>query len=308
MGLAIRTDELTRHFGALCAVDRLGLAVPEGSVFGFLGPNGAGKTTTILLLLGLLEPTAGHAHVLGHDTRTQAERIRERTGALLEHPGLYEQLSARDNLAFYARIHRLSTTDAQRRIANLLGEMGLWDRRDERIAKWSKGMRQKLAIARALLHRPSLVFLDEPTAGLDVVAAAAVRDTLASLARDEGVTIFLTTHNMAEAERLCSHVAVIREGRLLAVGTAEEIMHGDTSRATIRGRDFTPEALEAVRAIPGVRSARLNGTQLVVTLDRGADTAPIPSRLIAAGAQVEELVRERLSLEEAFLRLVEEDG
>jgi ABC-2 type transport system ATP-binding protein len=307
MGLAIQANGLTRDFGALRAVDQLSLGVPEGGIFGFLGPNGAGKTTTILLLLGLLELTAGHALVLGCDPRTQGDRIRERTGALLEHPGLYEQLSAFDNLAFYARIHRLSTTDAQRRIADLLSEMGLWDRRSERIAKWSKGMQQKLAIARALLHRPSLVFLDEPTAGLDVVAAAAVRDTLASLALNQGMTVFLTTHNMAEAERLCSRIAVIRDGRLLAVGTSEEIKRTDTPRATIHGRGFTPGAIEAVRAIAGVRSARLENAQLLLTLDPSTDTAPILNRLIASGVQVEELIRDKASLEEAFLRLVEED-
>lgn len=305
---AIQTNDLTRDFGALRAVDRLSLTVPEGKIFGFLGPNGAGKTTTILLLLGLLEPSGGRAQVLGYDTRTQGDRIRERTGALLEHPGLYEQLSAFDNLAFYARIHHLSEAESRRRIEGFLTEMGLWERRGERIAKWSKGMQQKLAIARALLHRPSLVFLDEPTAGLDVVAATAVRETLAALARNGGTTIFLTTHNMAEAERLCSRIAVIREGRLLAVGGAEEIRRRDTSRATISGRGFTPATIETVLTVPGVRSARLEDARLILILEPGADTAPILNRLVVSGAQVEEFVREQVSLEEAFLRLVEEDG
>src|SRR5215472_16195192 len=153
---AIRTTKLTRDFGSVRAIDALTLEVPPGIIFGFLGANGAGKTTTINLLLGLLEPTSGQAQVLGFDTRTQGSSIRERTGALLEFSGLYERLTAEDNL-------------------------GLYDRRTERVGTWSRGMKQKLAITRVLLHRPPLIFLDEPTAGLDPVAAAEMRDDLAGL-------------------------------------------------------------------------------------------------------------------------------
>jgi len=164
---AIRAEKLTRVFGAVRALDGLDLEVPPGIVFGFLGPNGAGKTTTIRLLLGLLEPSGGRAAVLGLDTRSGADGIRDRSGALLEHHGLYERLSAEDNLAFYARAWRLSGDARRRRIRELLESLGLWERRAEPVGRWSRGMKQKLAVARALLHRPSLLFLDEPTAGLD---------------------------------------------------------------------------------------------------------------------------------------------
>src|SRR5215467_13411015 len=178
---AIRTTGLTRAFGNVRAVDALTLEVPSGIIFGFLGANGAGKTTSINLLLGLLEPTAGRAEVLGFDTRRQGSAIRERTGALLEYSGLYERLSAEDNLDFYGRVWHLSTAERQERIKQLLTHVGLYERRHERVGTWSRGMKQKLAITRVLLHRPALIFLDEPTAGLDPVAAAGLRDDLERL-------------------------------------------------------------------------------------------------------------------------------
>ena len=226
---AIRIEHLTRDFPAVRAVDDLTFEVPAGVVFGFLGPNGSGKTTTIRLLLGLLEPTAGRAEVLGYDVRDAAGEIRERTGALLEHSGLYERLTAWDNLEFFGRIWRIPPEVRADRIRELLDHVGLWERRKEAVGGWSRGMKQKLAVARALLHRPQLIFLDEPTAGLDPLAAAALRKDLAGLAASEGVTVFLTTHNLSEAEKLCSLVAVIRDGRLLALGAPGEL-RGETGR------------------------------------------------------------------------------
>ena len=182
---AIRVDALVRSFGVLRAVDELTLEVPTGIIFGFLGPNGAGKTTTINLLLGLLEPTSGRAEVLGFDPWTRGEEVRGRTGAVLEHTGVYEQLSAEENLEFYGRVWRIPTDARRARIHELLTAMDLWDRRREKAGTWSRGMQQRLALARALLHRPSLLFLDEPTAGLDVMAATSVRDDLASTGQDD---------------------------------------------------------------------------------------------------------------------------
>jgi len=308
MTAAIRTENLTRNFGPIRAVDGLSLEVPAGTIFGFLGPNGAGKTTTIRLLLGLLEPTAGRAEVLGFDTRTQADEIRARTGALLEHHGLYERLSAEDNLEFYGRVWRLSRTERQARIRELLTHLGLWERRKERVATWSRGMKQKLALARALLHRPSLIFLDEPTAGLDPVAAAAVRDDLAALVAREGVTVFLTTHNLAEAEKLCHQVGVIREGRLLAVGRPDELRsRAKAPRVRVVGRGFTDEVLALLRARPEVVEVAREDGILALTLREGTDTAPLITAMVNAGAQVEEVRRDEASLEKVFLTLMEEE-
>src|SRR5258708_10360382 len=208
----IHIEHLSRFFGTVKALDDLSLEVPAGIVFGFLGPNGAGKTTTIHLLLGLLEPTMGQARVLGFDTRTQADAIRARSGALLEFAGLYERMSAQDNLDLYGRIYRMPAPARRARIKELLTHLDLWERRQGQVSTWSRGMKQKLAVARALFHHPPLVFLDEPTAGFDPVAAAALRDDLASLVAREGVTVFLNTHNLTEAEKLCALLAVFRQG------------------------------------------------------------------------------------------------
>lgn len=315
----IRTQNLTRdfqtvrtpggnsHSGIVRAVDNLTLNIPSGTVFGFLGPNGSGKTTTIRLLLGLLEPTQGRAEVFGYDTRTQAASIREQTGALLEHTGLYERLSAEDNLEFYGRIAHLPAGERRARMQELLTHMNLWDRRKEPVNTWSRGMKQKLAIARALMHRPKLIFLDEPTAGLDPVAAAALREDLAQLALESQVTIFLTTHNLTDAEKLCEQVAVIRAGKLLAVGSLEALRsRGGGTVAEIRGTNITPALIEQVKALPGVTNMRAERDGFLVELKPGAELPPIVTHLVMGGAQVEEARKSKASLEEIFLDLVEE--
>jgi ABC-2 type transport system ATP-binding protein len=312
---AIRIQNLTHDFQTrgkkskrVRAIDGLSLEVPTGAVFGFLGPNGAGKTTTIRLLLGLLKPTAGRVEVLGYDTHTQADQVRTHTGALLEHTGLYEQLSAQDNLEFYARAWRLSASERRIRIAQLLNHIGLWERRAEPVGKWSRGMKQKLALARALLHRPSLLLLDEPTAGLDVASAVAVREELVALAEREHVTIFVTTHNMAEAETICSQVAVIRQGKLVALGHPDELRARTSgSRVEVYGSGFTEAILALLRARPEIAAARLQNAHLTIDLSQETSLAPLVSLMVAAGAQVEEVRRDKASLEEVFLALTEEE-
>ena len=305
---AIQIENLTRDFGSTRAVDGLSLEVPAGTVFGFLGPNGSGKTTTINMLLGLLEPTGGRAEVLGFDIRTEADEIRARTGALLEHPGVYEQLSAEDNLEFYGRIWRLPDRERRGRIKELLTHMELWDRRRERVRTWSRGMQQKLALARALMHRPPLVFLDEPTAGLDVVAAATLRADLTSLASHEGVTIFMTTHNMAEAEQVCSRVGVIRRGRLVGLGHPDELRaQAGGPQVEIAGRGLSEGVAALVRALPQVVSADLQHGRLTARLRDEADAPLVVSTLVGAGVQVEEVQRGRASLEDAFLAMMKEN-
>lgn len=306
--IAIRTENLARDFGSVRAVDDLSLEIPAGIVFGFIGPNGSGKTTTIRLLMGLLDPGRGRAEVLGFDTQTQAGEIRERCGALLEHAGLYERLSAEDNLELYGRIWRLSAADRKARTKELLTHLGLWERRGEKVVGWSRGMRQKLAVARSLLHRPSLIFLDEPTAGLDPMAAAALRNDLLSLAAREGVTIFLTTHNLTEAEKLCALVGVIRAGRLLAVGSPDQLRaKAGGHQAVILGRGFSELALASLREQPEVAAATLQDGRLVIDLKKEVEIAPLIGLLVNSGAQVEEAHKGNASLEEVFLSLMEEE-
>ncbi|HWR54480.1 MAG TPA: ABC transporter ATP-binding protein [Bryobacteraceae bacterium] len=305
---AIRTEGLTRDFAAVRAVDSLSFEVPRGAVFGFLGPNGSGKTTTIRILLGLVEPSGGRAEVLGHDVRTGGDAIRERCGALLEHHGLYERFSAEDNLDLYGRIWRMNATARRARVRELLDKLGLWERRKENVGKWSRGMKQKLAVARALFHHPELIFLDEPTAGLDPIAAAALRDDLAHLAACEGTTVFLTTHNLNEADKLCNSVAVIREGRLLAIGSPDELRaRTGSQQAEVVGRGFDAGTLAALRALPDVLDAHAANGHLTIDLSAGADVSNIVATLVGAGASVEEVRKGKASLEDVFLTLMEED-
>jgi ABC-2 type transport system ATP-binding protein len=306
--LAIQTDALTRVFksgsGSVIALDGLSLEVPRGRIFGLLGPNGAGKTTMVRLLLGLLRPTTGNVRVLGHDPATAGAHIRERAGALLEHDGLYERLTAYDNLEFYARVWRLGSEQRKHRIQTLLERFGLWDRRFDTAGTWSRGMKRKLALARALLHKPELIFLDEPTAGLDPGAAAALREDLAALATQEHATIFLNTHNLAEAERLCDNIGVIGRGRLLAQGAPHELRRRfQSDRVEISGRAFQADWSDQLSALPGVEEADLRDGRITIRLNRSGSAAPIVAWLVQHGAQIEEVRRADASLEDVYLQV-----
>jgi ABC-2 type transport system ATP-binding protein len=305
----IETENLRRDFGEIHAVDGISFEVPSGIIFGFLGPNGSGKTTTIRLLLGLLEPSAGRAKVLGYDTALQSDGIRQESGALLEYTSLYERMTAEDNLEFYGRVWRIPAEERRARIRELLDSINLWERRREIVRDWSRGMRQKLAVARALLHHPKLIFMDEPTAGLDPVAAAALHEDLAALVKQQGTTVFLTTHNLAEAERLCTKLAVINEGRLLAIGSPDELGRKQGGRRlVVTGSGFVEEALVGLRAHPEVSDVHLKEGRILVDLKTDIGTAPLVQMLVSAGVEIDEVRKERASLEEVFLTLLEEEN
>ena len=305
----IHAEHLCRSFGTIKAVDDLSMDVPAGIIFGFLGPNGAGKTTTIHLLLGLLEPTQGKARVMGFDTRSQADEIRNRSGALLEFSGLYERMSAEDNLDLYGRIYRMPGPERKARAKELLTHLDLWDRRKEKVGNWSRGMKQKIAIARALFHHPPLVFLDEPTAGLDPVAAAALRADLTSLVANEGVTVFLNTHNLAEAEKLCAQVGVIRKGKLLALGNPDELrLREGGNKVEIIGRGFDEKTLTLLQARPEVRRAEIQNSRLMIDIHGESRIGPLVTLIVQSGAEVEDISRGGESLEDLFLTLMQEEN
>jgi ABC-2 type transport system ATP-binding protein len=305
---AIKTEDLSRDFGQIKAVEDLTIQVPTGSVFGFLGPNGAGKTTTIRLLLGLLEATRGTARVLGHNIQNESDLIRVQCGALLEHNGIYERLSAENNLEFYGRVWRIPAHERQARIKELLSNLDLWDRRKEPVGTWSRGMKQKLAMARALFHRPKLLFLDEPTAGLDPAAAARLRDNLEKLVQLEGVTVFLNTHNLTEAERLCQQIGIIRRGELVGIGSPGDLRTGaGKPQLIVTGKDFSSQVISELQSSPGVVSVDQSNNRLIIELEKVIESAPLVSKLVASGAQVEEVTKSQSSLEEVFLTLINED-
>jgi len=305
----IHTEHLCRSFGAIKAVDGLSMDVPSGIVFGFLGPNGAGKTTTIHLLLGLLEPTQGKARVMGFDTRSQANEIRNRSGALLEFSGLYERMSAEDNLDLYGRIYRMSGPERKARAKELFTHLDLWDRRKEKVGNWSRGMKQKIAIARALLHRPPLVFLDEPTAGLDPVAAAALHADLTRLVASEGVTVFLNTHNLAEAEKLCTQVGIIRNGKLITIGDPHELrLRNGGRKIEIIGKDFNQRTLTLLQARPEVKHAEFQNGRLIIELNGENKIGPLVTLIVQSGAEIEDICKGGQSLEDLFLTLMQEEN
>jgi ABC-2 type transport system ATP-binding protein len=300
-GPALTASHLGRRFGDRWAVRDIELSVRRGEVLGLLGPNGAGKTTTVRLLTALIEPSEGTATIDGFDVRERPDDVRARVGILTETPGLYEKLSATANLDFFGRLHRLEAGVRAERIERYLRLFDLWDRRDDAAGTFSKGMKQKLAIARALLHDPSVVFLDEPTAALDPEAAFVVREAIETLQR-VGRTIVLATHNLDEADRLCDRIAFVRGG-LLRVDSPAALRGSIGARGlSIRlGLPATDDQLGAVRAIDGVTAATSNDGMLRVGADDPESIAPYVVRaLVAAGGDIVEVRPERMSLEQIY--------
>ena len=309
MRTILRTEALTKRFGTLTAVDRLDLEVREGEVFGFLGPNGAGKTTTLRLLCALIGPTSGTATVAGYRLGRDDGKIRAVVGILTEQPGLYERQSAWDNLLFYATLYGLPPAAARAQAERFLRLMGLWDRRDQAVVTFSRGMKQKMAIARAALHEPRILFLDEPTTGLDPDAAKTVREFIVAL-RGEGRTVFLCTHNLDEADRLCDRIAFFRH-QVIRIDTPDRLRAELYGRATEFRLLPSPRAedLARVRAVAGVRDARLENGSIIVEAADPLTTNPLLVRaLIDGGAEIAFVTERKAHLEDVYLRIVEEQG
>lgn len=300
----IMTDHLTRRFNGVTAVDGLTMAVGHGEVFGLLGHNGAGKTTTVRLLNGVLSPSAGALRVLGFDPAVDGPALRRRTGVLTETPSLDERMTARENLVFYAELYDLPEARIAARIDDLLDRFNLTDRADEMVGAYSKGMKQRLALARALIHGPELLFLDEPTAGLDPVAARKVHNLILRLSEREGRTVLLCTHNLIEAQRLCDRVAVLEHGRVLALGTPAELSRRYT-RAHRLEIEFDPatrgavfDALGDVEPVAAVEAGRL----LLVGVDH--ESVPgLVARLARHGARIYRVTPDEPTLEDVYFAL-----
>jgi len=298
----INTKGLSKRFGDVLAVDGLDMEVRPGEIFGFLGPNGAGKTTTIRMLSALISPTSGKAKVAGYEVGREDNEIRRNVGILTESPGLYDRLSAERNLSFFAELHDVEDVAGQ--VERYLRLLGLWDRRGDVAATFSKGMRQKLAIARAMLHEPKVLLLDEPTAGLDPEMARLVREFIGEL-KDKGRTIFLCTHNLDEADRLCDRIAVVNT-HLLALDTPEALRAKLYDRVVVVHLSAASPAYEkVVSKQPFVRSVEIKENKLVVGLDDPEKNNPELIRvLVDAGADIQFVGELRRSLEEIYLRLV----
>ncbi|MBX5489688.1 MAG: ABC transporter ATP-binding protein [Chloroflexi bacterium] len=301
----IEARGLAKQFGTRTALHSISFQVAEGEIYGLLGRNGAGKTTTVRILACLLRPSAGTARVAGYDISTEAAQVRARVGILTEVPGLYERLNAWEYLDFFGEMYRLPGPVRRARAEELLRLLGLWEVRRQRLRAFSKGMKQKVAIARALLHQPRVLFFDEPTAALDPESAKTVRDYLRYLAEEGRVTVLLCTHNLAEAEQLCRRLSIVRDGRQIAEGTPAELKARIGQRMVLRLRDPRPELLRELAATPGVEGVeRLDGRVYFRASAPDQVNPRVVARLVAAGAEVIALETEEVNLEEVYLALV----
>jgi ABC-2 type transport system ATP-binding protein len=298
----IHTENLGKKFGEITAVEGLNLDIPEGEVFGFLGPNGAGKTTTVRMLTTLISPTAGSAAVAGFKVGEQDTEIRRRVGVLTETPGMYDNLSAEYNLRLFAELYEVNNISGQ--VEKYLKMLGLYERRLDPAGTFSKGMKQKLAIARALLHEPRILFLDEPTSGLDPEASHMVREFISEL-RKEGRTIFLCTHNLDEADRLCDRIGVFKT-RLLVVDSPARLRSSIFGRKVVfHLRSAGENIAGSIRKLEFVKEAKVIENKLVVTLDNPDMQNPtIVRTLVSLGADIQFVGELRHSLEDVYLELV----
>jgi ABC-2 type transport system ATP-binding protein len=300
-----------RKVKEVLAVDGITFGVAQGELFGLLGPNGAGKTTTVKMLTTLLAPTAGQACVLGSDVVQEADRVRRRIGFVFGgERGLYWRLSGHDNLVYFANLYHVPPEVQKRRIPYLLDLVGLGGRGEEKIQGYSRGMKQRLHIARALMHDPELLFLDEPTIGLDPVGARELRNTIRDL-QSEQKTILLTTHYMFEADALCQRIAVINRGQIVALDTPTELKHhvSDLSVVEVEVFGIPSDAIERIRALGGVDMVSVENRNqkqaLLIQSDNGAAAvAPVVSTLEGLGLRVGNVVVREPTLEDAYVRLV----
>ncbi|MDD2521866.1 MAG: ABC transporter ATP-binding protein [Anaerolineaceae bacterium] len=306
----IKTRGLTKIFKIgkkqeteLIAVDNLSLEVERGEVFGFLGPNGAGKTTTVRMLTGLIRPSAGSAQVAGFELGKEDTNIRRNVGILTESPGMYERLTAEKNLTIFANLY--DVPDVEKSVNKYLSMLGLWERRHDTVGSFSKGMRQKLAVARALIHEPQILFLDEPTTGLDPEASKTVRDFIEEL-KTEGRTIFMTTHNLDEAERLCDRVGIFQQ-KLLTLDSPASLRDKMFGRKVVfHLRELQASWVNLVAGIAGAENVEAVDNKLVVSLKDPEERNPeIIKALVLAGAQVQFVGEIRHSLEQIYLEMVQ---
>jgi ABC-2 type transport system ATP-binding protein len=309
MNSIINVENIERTFGSTKAIDGISFSVDEGEVFGVLGPNGSGKTTLVRLLNGVLAPTSGKAFLFGKDVTLDGAYVRARTGVLTETPSLYERLSARKNLSFFGRFYGIPDADIPQRIEKILSLLNLADRGDEAAGGFSKGMKQRLAIARALIHDPQIIFLDEPTSGLDPEASRQVDGIIRELASDKGKTIFLCTHNLNQAQHLCSRVAMLNKGRILAQGSIHDLTDRLWKAVPVEIEFFTlppSVVIDKIREMDGVTIDSQVGNNLTLRVAK-KDLVPSLIRIaVRNGGEIYRVTPRDSSLEEIYFAVQEQ--
>ena len=302
MALAIEMIDLCKTFGTLRAVDHLSLTVERGEIFGLLGPNGSGKTTTINMLSGLSVPTSGEVRVMGYEVRRHARAVRQLLGAVPQETALYEELSAWTNMEFHADLFGIPRQAKKERITTMLQLVQLLDRKDSRVATFSGGMKRRLALARALLHDPQLIYLDEPTLGVDIQARRAIWDYILSL-RDQGKTVLITTNYLEEAQALCERLAIIDHGKLVALDTPQHLKQTYGGSVVEVETAWPTTAVEELHALAGVKELKQEGTHLTITTEGVHHVVPQIINLVSQGNELRDLAVREPTLDEIFLRL-----
>ncbi len=300
----ISVENLTKKFGDITAVDNISFNIEEGQIFGFLGPNGAGKTTTIRMLSTLIKPTNGKINIDGRDASRDGDYIRSIIGILTETPGMYEKISAYENLNYFSGFYNLEEKRRKDNIKRFMDMFDLWERRNDLVKTYSKGMKQKLALARALIHEPKILFLDEPTAALDPESAYMVRKFIEDL-KNEKTTVFLCTHNLEEASNLSDVVCIIKS-KIVRISTLEELQQYEKgSRLEIVLNDNAERFLKVIKSIPEITSYEINGERINLTLQNPRKVNPVIIRLLVeAGAGIVYFNEIKASLEEIYLDLI----
>src|SRR5216683_192756 len=301
-GPAIEMIDLCKDFGSFRAVDHLSLSVQQGEIFGLLGPNGSGKTTTINMISGLSIPTSGEVRVLGYDVRHNARQVRQILGSVPQETALYEELSAWENMDFHADLFGVPRKEKKERITKLLELVQLSDRKDSRVGTFSGGMKRRLALARALLHDPQLIYLDEPTLGVDVQARRVIWDYILSL-RDQGKTVLITTNYLEEAQALCERIAILDHGKLIAVDTPAHLKQTYGGSVVELETVQPTTVVDDIRRLSGVKEVVQEGTHLQITTQAGSAVVPQIINLVTGQGELRQIAVREPTLDEIFLRL-----
>jgi ABC-2 type transport system ATP-binding protein len=299
---AIEMTDLSKTFGTFTAVDHLSLTVQQGEIFGLLGPNGSGKTTTINMVSGLSTPTKGEVKVMGYDVRHNSRRIRQLLGSMPQETALYEELSAWTNMDFHADLFGIPRKEKKERIIRMLELVQLLDRKDSRVSTFSGGMKRRLALARALLHNPQLIYLDEPTLGVDVQSRRAIWDYIIAQ-REQGKTVLITTNYLEEAEALCDRLAIIDRGKLIVVDTPEHLQQNYGGSVIELETEKPSNALAELRALPGVKEVNQDGTHLKIATQGVSNIVPQIINILSHEGEIRALEVREPNLDEIFLRL-----
>jgi len=309
---SIEAFDLVKSFNGFKAVENLSFSVDEGEIFGLLGPNGAGKTTTIRMLSALIAPTGGRATIAGYDVQDDALKVREIIGILTESPSLYGRLTAMENMEFFAKAYGVTDkSERDTKIRELLDFFQLWDRRNDPVGQYSKGMKQKLAIARALVHSPEILYLDEPTSGLDPKSSKDIRDLMEALTENQHQTILLCTHRLEDAEKLCDRVLIINKGKPITIASPRDLRKRFSSGQEVQVgvSQLDSDLIAMVRGLPMVVNITVNESEnrISVSLGNELDTPRLVKALVEYGAEVRYVKPLETSLEDAYLELMEEE-